>query len=59
MPFCRNALAQPHNVNPRTITVDKKPAYPRAVAGMKRAANLWRFSPGLASLRFMAIYFIV
>jgi transposase-like protein len=42
--FFRTALAQPHTVNPRTITVDKNPAYPRAVAGMKRAGELWRFS---------------
>ncbi len=28
--FFRKALAQPHVVNPRTITVDKNPAYPRA-----------------------------
>jgi transposase-like protein len=26
--FFRKALAQPHTVNPRTITVDKNPAYP-------------------------------
>jgi transposase-like protein len=31
-------------VNPRTITVDKNPAYPRAAAEMKRAGELWRFS---------------
>ena len=42
--FFRKALAQPHTVNPRTITVDKNPAYPRAVADMKRAGELWRFS---------------
>ncbi|MFC4168952.1 IS6 family transposase [Teichococcus aestuarii] len=42
--FFRRALAQPHTVNPRTITVDKNPAYPRAVADMKRAGELWRFS---------------
>ena len=40
----RKARAQPHTVNPRTITVDKNPAYPRAVADMKRAGELWRFS---------------
>ena len=40
----RRALAQPHTVNPRTITVDKNPAYPRAVTDMKRAGELWRFS---------------
>ena len=42
--FFRKALAQPHTVNPRTITVDKNRAYPRAAAEMKRAGELWRFS---------------
>jgi transposase, IS6 family len=42
--FFRKALAQPHTVNPRTITVDKNPAYPKAVAEMKESAELWRFS---------------
>ena len=42
--FFRKALAQPHVVNPRTITVDKNPAYPRATRDMKRAGELWRFS---------------
>ena len=42
--FFRKALAQPHTTNPRTITVDKNPAYPRAVADMKRVEELWRFS---------------
>jgi IS6 family transposase len=42
--FFRKALAQPHTVNPRTITVDKNPAYPRAVAEMKRTGDLWRFA---------------
>ncbi len=42
--FFRKALAQPHTVNPRTITIDKNPAYPRAAADMKRAGQLWRFS---------------
>src|SRR5260370_35563126 len=40
----RKALAQPHTVNPRTLTVDKNPAYPRAVAEMKRDGELWRRS---------------
>ena len=31
--FFRKALGQPHTVNPRTITVDKNPAYPCAVSG--------------------------
>jgi transposase-like protein len=41
--FFRKALAQPHTVNPRTITVDKNPAYPRAAGEMKRAGEVWRF----------------
>ena len=42
--FFRKALAQPHTVNPRTITVDKNACYPRAVTGMKRDGQLWRSS---------------
>jgi transposase, IS6 family len=42
--FFRKALAQPHTVNPRTITMDKNPAYPKAVAEMKDGGELWRFS---------------
>lgn len=42
--FFRKALTQPHTVNPRTITVDKNPAYPKAIAEMKQAGELWRFS---------------
>src|SRR5690348_9563947 len=42
--FFRKALAQPHTRNPRTVTVDKNPAYPAAVAGMKRDGEFWRFS---------------
>lgn len=42
--FFRKALRQPHTVNPRTITVEKNPAYPRAVCDLKRAGQLWRFS---------------
>jgi transposase, IS6 family len=42
--FFRKALGQPHTVNPRTITVDKNPAYPKAVAAMKDGGELWRFS---------------
>src|SRR6202142_1384777 len=42
--FFRKALAQPHTVNPRTLTVDKNPAYPRAVAEIKRDGELWRRS---------------
>ena len=42
--FFRKALAQPHTVNPRTITVDKNPAYPKAVTEMKEDGELWRRS---------------
>jgi transposase, IS6 family len=42
--FFRKALRQPHTTNPRTITVGKNPAYPRAVAEMKAGGELWRFS---------------
>jgi IS6 family transposase len=41
--FCK-ALAQPHTVNPRTITVDKNAAYPKATAEMKKDGELWRRS---------------
>ena len=42
--FFRKALAQPHTVNPRTITADKNPAYPKAVVEMKEDGELWRRS---------------
>jgi transposase-like protein len=42
--FFRRALAQPHTVNPRTITVDKNPAYPRAVVELKKEGEPWRRS---------------
>ncbi len=42
--FFRKALAQPHTVNPRTITVDKNAAYPKATAEMKQDGELWRRS---------------
>jgi transposase, IS6 family len=42
--FLSQALGQPHTVNPRTITVDKNPCYPKAVAEMKKDAELWRRS---------------
>ncbi len=41
--FFRKALGQPHTVKPRTITVDKNPAYPCAVTEMKEDGELWRF----------------
>ena len=50
--FFRKALGQPHTVNPRTITVDKNPAYPKAVAEMKEDAELWRFAR-LRQIRFL------
>ena len=42
--FFRKAFGQPHTVNPRTITVDKNPAYPKAATEMKADGELWRFS---------------
>ena len=42
--FFRKALAQPHTKNPRTVTVDKNPAYPVAISQMKRDGELWRFA---------------
>ena len=50
--FFRKALAQPHTMNPRTITVDKNPAYPKAVSEMKRDTELWRFSQ-LPQVKFL------
>jgi transposase, IS6 family len=40
--FFRRAMAQRHIVNPRTLTVDKNPAYPRAVADMQSDSQLSR-----------------
>jgi hypothetical protein len=40
--FFRKSLARPSTVNPRTTTVDRNAAYPKAVADMKQ--RLWRFS---------------
>jgi transposase-like protein len=42
--FFRKALGQSHTVKPRTITVDKNPSYPRAVAEMKEGCELCRRS---------------
>src|SRR5215208_1287718 len=42
--FFRKAFGQPHTADPRTITVDKNPAYPKAVTEMKADGELWRFS---------------
>ena len=39
--FVRKALGQPHTVNPRTITVDKNVAYPKAAVEMKADGGLW------------------
>ena len=40
----QEAPARSNTVNPRTITVDKNAAYPKAVAEMKKDRKLWRFS---------------
>jgi transposase-like protein len=40
--FFRKAMSQPHTVKPRTITVDRNPAYPKAVTEMKDDGELWR-----------------
>jgi transposase-like protein len=42
--FFRQALSQPHTANPRTITVDKNPAYPRAFSEMKENGAPWHFA---------------
>jgi transposase-like protein len=42
--FFRKALGQPHTVNPRTITVDKNPAYLCAIEQLKEDGELWRRS---------------
>jgi transposase-like protein len=42
--FFRKASQQPHARSPRTVTADKNPAHPRAVAEMKRNGELWRSS---------------
>ena len=39
-------------MNPRTVTVDKNPAYPKAITEMKQDAELWRFSR-LRQIRFL------
>jgi transposase-like protein len=50
--FFRKALRHPHTVNPRTITVDKNPAYSFAIGQMKAADELWRRSR-LQQCRFL------
>jgi transposase-like protein len=42
--FVRKALAQPHTVSPRTITMDMNACYPKVVLRMKRDRGLWRLS---------------
>ena len=42
--FFRKALGQPHTADPRTIAVDKNPAYPCAVAELKDDGELGRCS---------------
>jgi transposase-like protein len=50
--FFRKALNQPHTADPRTITVDKNPAYPKAVAELKADGELWR-SARLRQAKFL------
>ena len=50
--FFRKAIAQRHIVNPRTLTVDKNPAYLRAVADMKSDGQLWRRT-GLRQCKYL------
>jgi transposase-like protein len=50
--FFGKATGQVHTVNPRTITVNKNSAYPRAVADMKKAGKIWRFSR-LRQIKFL------
>jgi transposase-like protein len=50
--FFREALKQPHTVNPRTITVDNNAAYPTATKAMKRDGELWRFAK-LRQVKFL------
>jgi transposase-like protein len=50
--FFRKALGQPHTVNPRTITVDKNPAYPCAIEQLKEDGEPWHFSR-LRQCRFL------
>jgi transposase, IS6 family len=42
--FFRKGLAQPHTVNPRTVTVNRNAACPKAAAKMKTDGELWRRS---------------
>lgn len=42
--FFRKAMGQLHTANPRTITVDKNPACPKAAAEMKLDGELPRFT---------------
>ena len=42
--FFRKALGQPHAANPRSINVDRNPAYPLAIAQMETHGELWRFA---------------
>ena len=42
--------SRPHTVIPRTLTVDKNPAYPRAIAEMKRDGELAVLVSGNANI---------
>ena len=50
--FFRKALNQPHTASPRTITVDKNPAYPCAITELKADGELWR-SARLRQAKFL------
>jgi IS6 family transposase len=52
--FFRKALARPNTVNPRTITVDRNAAYPKAVADMKKAKRLG-VRPGSRQIKYLSI----
>jgi IS6 family transposase len=43
-PFFRRVLVRPHRINPRTITVDKNAAYPKAMAEMRQDGERWHRS---------------
>jgi IS6 family transposase len=50
--FSARHWRQPHTVNPRTITVDKNAAYPKATMEMKKDGELWRRS-GLRQVKYL------
>jgi transposase-like protein len=42
--FFRRVLVRPHRMNPRTVTVDKNAAYPKAMAEMRQDGERWHRS---------------